>query len=168
MSAPLAAQLTFHTILLPSQGGRFDEEGITGLLLAPGRGGDPGISGTRNLQDNLSDLKAQVGPVYLAVTVSMLYSNCSTARAIPPRRRRHCWSTRAPMAVLLIAYSSLLPQVAANTKGIALVKDLIGEYGLPVVQAYMKHIQVGQGGRPGGCGLSVEMHALTWSLGQST
>lgn len=51
-------------MLLPftSQGGHFDEEGITGLLLAPGRGGDPGISGTRNLQDNLSDLKAQVGP----------------------------------------------------------------------------------------------------------
>ncbi|PRW57398.1 5-oxoprolinase [Chlorella sorokiniana] len=72
------------------QGGHFDEEGITGLLLAPGRGGDPAISGTRNLQDNLSDLKAQV---------------------------------------------------AANTKGIALVKELIGEYGLPVVQAYMKHIQ---------------------------
>lgn len=59
------------------------------------------------------------------------------------------------MAVLLIAYSSLLPQVAANTKGIALVKDLIGEYGLPVVQAYMKHIQVG--GRTGGCALSMKV-----------
>jgi 5-oxoprolinase (ATP-hydrolysing) len=33
-------------------------------------------------------------------------------------------------------------QVAANTKGIALVKELILEYGLVVVQAYMGHIQV--------------------------
>ncbi|PSC69547.1 5-oxoprolinase isoform B [Micractinium conductrix] len=72
------------------QGGHFDEAGITDLLLAPGRGGNPAVSGTRNLQDNLSDLKAQV---------------------------------------------------AANTKGIALVKELIGEYSLPVVQAYMRHIQ---------------------------
>ncbi len=39
------------------------EEGITELLLAPGKLADriPGISGTRNLSDNLSDLKAQVG-----------------------------------------------------------------------------------------------------------
>lgn len=51
----------------------------------------PGISGTRNLSDNLSDLKAQV---------------------------------------------------AANNKGISLVSDLIHEYGLPTVVAYMHHIQV--------------------------
>lgn len=50
-----------------------------------------GISGTRALSDNLSDLKAQV---------------------------------------------------AANNKGISLVGDLIKEYSLPVVQAYMGHIQV--------------------------
>jgi len=43
------------------QGWHFDEGGITDLLLAPGRGGNPAVSGTRNLQDNLSDLKAQVG-----------------------------------------------------------------------------------------------------------
>jgi 5-oxoprolinase (ATP-hydrolysing) len=35
-----------------------------------------------------------------------------------------------------------LPQVAANTRGIQLVGDLIREYGLPVVTAYMGHIQV--------------------------
>lgn len=69
---------------------RFDEAGITELLLAPGALGVRGISGTRNLQDNLSDLKAQV---------------------------------------------------AANTKGIALVKGLIQEYSLEMVQAYMGHIQ---------------------------
>ena len=31
------------------------------LMQAPGKLGDPRISGTRNLQDNLSDLRAQVG-----------------------------------------------------------------------------------------------------------
>ena len=53
-----------HVCLLPvpslrPQGGRFDEDGITALLLAPGARGDPAVSGTRNLADNLSDLKAQ-------------------------------------------------------------------------------------------------------------
>jgi 5-oxoprolinase (ATP-hydrolysing) len=68
-------------------------EGITEILMAPGKLKDsiPGISGTRNLSDNLSDLKAQV---------------------------------------------------AANNRGIALVTDLIAEYGLPTVTAYMHHIQV--------------------------
>lgn len=38
------------------------EEGITKLLMAPGELKDtiPGISGTRALNDNLSDMKAQV------------------------------------------------------------------------------------------------------------
>lgn len=40
--------------------GRFDEAGISEALLAPGRSGEPGVSGTRNLADNVSDLKAQV------------------------------------------------------------------------------------------------------------
>lgn len=31
--------------------------------------------------------------------------------------------------------------MAANSKGISLVADLIAEYSLPVVQAYMHHIQ---------------------------
>lgn len=46
------------------ENGRFQEEGIAELLLAPGkleRGpGQPKISGTRLLEDNISDLKAQV------------------------------------------------------------------------------------------------------------
>ncbi|KAG2440875.1 hypothetical protein HXX76_003729 [Chlamydomonas incerta] len=72
--------------------GAFQEAGITRLLLAPGQLVDsiPGISGTRNLSDNLSDLKAQV---------------------------------------------------AANTRGIQLVGELIAEYGLGVVTAFMRHIQ---------------------------
>lgn len=72
------------------RGGKFDDVGVTELLLAPGKSGVPGVAGTRNLSDNLSDLKAQV---------------------------------------------------AANTRGIALVEDLIREYSLEVVQAYMGHIQ---------------------------
>eukprot|EP00882_Tetradesmus_deserticola_P021258 GHRQ01023013.1.p1 GENE.GHRQ01023013.1~~GHRQ01023013.1.p1 ORF type:complete len:429 (+),score=220.13 GHRQ01023013.1:665-1951(+) len=68
------------------------EAGITQLLMAPGQLADqlPGCSGTRNLSDNLSDLKAQV---------------------------------------------------AANTKGIQLVQELIAEHSLQVVQAYMRFIQ---------------------------
>lgn len=62
---------------------------VTEALRAPGK--IPGCSGTRNLHDNLSDLRAQV---------------------------------------------------AANQKGIQLVGELIGQYGLDVVQAYMGHIQV--------------------------
>lgn len=65
---------------------------VTEALRAPGK--IPGCSGTRNLHDNLSDLRAQV---------------------------------------------------AANQKGIQLVGELIGQYGLDVVQAYMGHIQVGLG-----------------------
>ncbi|CAM9540519.1 unnamed protein product [Chrysoparadoxa australica] len=66
----------------------FDEEGISELLKAPGK--VPGNSGTRNLADNLSDLKAQV---------------------------------------------------AANKRGVVLMGELVGEYGLLVVSAYMGHIQ---------------------------
>jgi 5-oxoprolinase (ATP-hydrolysing) len=73
--------------------GVFDEQGITKLLtevpLAVSSAA-PGVVGTRNLRDNLSDLRAQV---------------------------------------------------AANTRGIALVAALIQEYSLSVVQSYMGHIQ---------------------------
>lgn len=45
-------------------GGVFDEEGVTALLLAPGENAaNPACSGTRNLQDNLSDLKAQASVI---------------------------------------------------------------------------------------------------------
>jgi len=68
----------------------FDEEGITELLQAPGKLGDPTCTGTRNLSDNLSDLRAQV---------------------------------------------------AANQRGIQLMQELIAQYGIGVVQAYMRFIQ---------------------------
>lgn len=68
--------------------GKFQEAGISELLEAPGK--LPGNFGTRNLSDNISDLKAQV---------------------------------------------------AANRKGAALMQELVAEYGLKVVQAYMVHIQ---------------------------
>lgn len=70
-------------------GGVFQEQGITKLLLHdPAL--HPGCSGTRNLRDNISDLKAQV---------------------------------------------------AANNRGILLVQELMEEYGLDVVTAYMQHIR---------------------------
>nr|WP_320192350.1 hydantoinase B/oxoprolinase family protein [uncultured Desulfobacter sp.] len=76
------------------ENGIFQEDGISKLLLAPGRlppaPGRPEISGSRLLADNISDLKAQV---------------------------------------------------AANQKGIELVLEMVGHYGLDVVQAYMKHVQ---------------------------
>ena len=68
--------------------GVFQEPGISALLNAPGL--IEGNFGTRNLGDNLSDLKAQV---------------------------------------------------AANQRGAGLMRELVGEYGLEVVQAYMGHIQ---------------------------
>ncbi|CAH9050164.1 unnamed protein product [Cuscuta epithymum] len=71
--------------------GVFQEEGITRLLRFPTSDGPlHKIPGTRRLQDNLSDLHAQV---------------------------------------------------AANQRGIALIKELIDQYGLETVQAYMNHVQ---------------------------
>ena len=67
--------------------GKFQEEGITEILNSPGK--IPGNSGTRNLRDNLSDLRAQV---------------------------------------------------AANNSGIRLLKELVSEYGLRTVDAYMHFI----------------------------
>ncbi|KAF7827247.1 5-oxoprolinase [Senna tora] len=72
--------------------GIFQEEGIIKLLLQPSideRGNK--ISGTRRIQDNLSDLRAQV---------------------------------------------------AANQRGISLVQELIDQYGLETVQAYMNYVQM--------------------------
>jgi hypothetical protein len=60
--------------------------------MAPGTWGIPGCTGSRNLHDCISDLRAQV---------------------------------------------------AANQKGIQLVQELIAEFGLRKVHAYMHHIQVG-------------------------
>ncbi|KAK9799317.1 hypothetical protein WJX73_000073 [Symbiochloris irregularis] len=83
-----AAILSFKIV----KDGKFQGDGMTELLMAPAKLKDtiPNMSGTRNLGDNISDLKAQV---------------------------------------------------AANNKGIGLVEQLIHEFTLPVVQAYMKFIQ---------------------------
>ncbi|XP_005089828.1 5-oxoprolinase [Aplysia californica] len=70
------------------EAGDFKEKEVTEAFNDPAK--YPGSSSSRNLHDNLSDLKAQV---------------------------------------------------AANHKGIQLISDLIDEYGLNVVQAYMKYIQ---------------------------
>lgn len=78
---------TFKSFLLV-RNGEFREQRLIERLMAPGS--VPGSSGTRNLQDNLSDLRAQI---------------------------------------------------AANQKGSHLVNELIDQYGLVVVQAYMAYIQ---------------------------
>ena len=79
-----AAVVSFKLV----KGGVFDEAGITAILREPAS--LPLCSGTRNLSDNLSDLRAQV---------------------------------------------------AANQRGIRLMGELIAQYSLAVVQAYMRHIQ---------------------------
>lgn len=72
--------------------GIFQEEGITELLLNPCSDDSAHkIPGTRRLQDNISDLQAQV---------------------------------------------------AANQRGISLIKELIEQYGLKTVQAYMTYVQL--------------------------
>lgn len=72
--------------------GIFQEEGIIKLLQFPNSAESAhNIPGTRRLQDNLSDLRAQV---------------------------------------------------AANQRGIALIKELIEQYGLDIVQAYMTYVQI--------------------------
>ncbi len=65
------------------EGGVFQEEGVTALLMAPGE--HPGCSGTRNLHDNLSDLRAQVA-ANQKVTVRLVYNyiNDSLSCAVPP------------------------------------------------------------------------------------
>ncbi|CAK9147854.1 unnamed protein product [Ilex paraguariensis] len=73
------------------ENGIFQEEGITKLLRFPSDESAHNIPGTRRLQDNLSDLHAQV---------------------------------------------------AANQRGISLIKELIEQYGLETVQAYMTYVQV--------------------------
>ena len=74
------------------ENGIFQQEGITNLLLNPPLppACDKPISGSRAIQDNISDLQAQV---------------------------------------------------AANQKGIYLVNELIEEYGIEIVHAYMLHVQ---------------------------
>ncbi|CAK4080949.1 unnamed protein product [Aphanomyces euteiches] len=78
--------------LVDGRTGQFQEEGITDILMQKEKvdsNGQPAI-GTRNLRDNLSDLKAQV---------------------------------------------------AANQRGVLLMHDLIAEYSLKIVTAYMYFIQ---------------------------
>jgi 5-oxoprolinase (ATP-hydrolysing) len=40
--------------------------------------------------------------------------------------------------------SDLKAQVAANSKGILLLRELMTEYGEPLVKSYMEHVQVGE------------------------
>ncbi|RVE41250.1 hypothetical protein evm_014101 [Chilo suppressalis] len=56
----------FKSMLLVD-GGKFNEDELTKELMKPGK--EPGCSGTRNLADNLSDLKAQVAANQRVITV---------------------------------------------------------------------------------------------------
>jgi hypothetical protein len=131
---------------------RAQEEGMVQLLMDPGRlaSSIPGISGTRNLSDNLSDLKAQVKAASregMSAEHSIHALHCEHAPPGIPnlllpylpawwhRSIRH--TPPRPPASCRVAH-----QVAANTCGIGLVGDLIREYGLRTVVAYMHHIQV--------------------------
>ncbi|MDH4246806.1 MAG: hydantoinase B/oxoprolinase family protein, partial [Deltaproteobacteria bacterium] len=93
-SRTLAEEGALITSFKLVENGRFQEAGITELFMAPAKlpraPGQAPISGTRRLEDNLYDLKAQV---------------------------------------------------AANQKGVELLREMVEHYGLSVVQAYMRHIQ---------------------------
>ncbi|KAI9183555.1 hypothetical protein H9P43_004473 [Blastocladiella emersonii ATCC 22665] len=57
------------------EAGVFQEKGITELLMAPGK--YPGCSGSRNLADNLSDLRAQVAANHRGITLcKQLIAEC--------------------------------------------------------------------------------------------
>jgi N-methylhydantoinase B/oxoprolinase/acetone carboxylase alpha subunit len=49
----------------------------------------------------------------------------------------------------MLVWTCVHVQVAANTKGIQLVQDLIAEHSLETVQAYMAFIQANAGGPVG-------------------
>ena len=81
-------------------------------LNAPGNIGIPGSTGTRNLHDNLSDLRAQVA------------ANKKVFNRV----------TRTAMKVIVTL-------IEISQQGIGLVSELIDEYTLPVVQAYMSYVR---------------------------
>lgn len=66
--------------------GVFQEEGVTQLLKSPGK--YPGSSGTRNLHDNLSDLRAQVAANQKVSVVRV----CKVWLAWLLLARVYCWS----------------------------------------------------------------------------
>ena len=145
--------------------------------MAPAKLADrvPGCSGTRNLSDNISDLRAQVGRRQLLAGGWRGGSSAGSWQGAEACQNRAClWFARgvlschiswlhgdkqpnlcrseSPLAWSLqqaptttataaAAAAAAAPQVAANTKGISLVKELIAEYSLGVVQAYMAFIQ---------------------------
>lgn len=96
--------------------GVFQESGIAELLTAPGL--LPNNYGTRNLSDNIR---------YVCLSV------CVHAHAYHTYTLQYTWMS--------IYCSDLRAQVAANTRGASLMHELVLEYGLDVVQAYMLHIQ---------------------------
>ncbi|KAK0174591.1 hypothetical protein PV327_010349 [Microctonus hyperodae] len=71
---------TFKSFLLVHKG-IFREKEVTEALMAPGK--IPGSSGTRNLSDNLSDLKAQIAANHkVDGTGYEVWGNCNAPRAV--------------------------------------------------------------------------------------
>ncbi len=60
-----------------ARAGRFNEEGITAILTSKD---DPSRQGSRNLSDNLSDLRAQVRGVRVSLTPALML--CSHQRSL--------------------------------------------------------------------------------------
>lgn len=60
--------------------------------MAPSRGGNPAVSGTRNLQDNLSDLKAQVRWVHATRPCGLRRQRGALRLSWPPIAHRNASS----------------------------------------------------------------------------
>ena len=122
--------------------GQFQEEGITEILRYPGR--LKGNSGTRNLSDNLSDLRAQVRTrvrrgTFVARTAARNRIHTPTFFfKFPSYIHRYLTAFYHPST----DRTGFFHQVAANNSGIRLLQQLVREYGLFTVEAYMKFIQV--------------------------
>ena len=84
------------------------------MLMAPGQ--HPGNSGTRMLQDNLSDLRAQVAANQKAIHAITIHK-------------------------VGIKLFNIFIYIYFLFQGIHLVRELIDYYSLRVVQAYMMHVQ---------------------------
>ena len=88
------------------------EEGITALLQAPGDSGVPGVTGTRCLSDNLSDLRAQVAAN--AKGISLVQQLISESSLVVVQRYMHFIQSNAEAAVRQMLTSFSEQQVRSS------------------------------------------------------
>lgn len=81
---------TFKSFLLVHNG-VFRERELTEALMEPGK--IAGSSGTRNLSDNLSDLKAQIAANHKVIVRSIYIYIYMSFEKFLLFVRDHCWST---------------------------------------------------------------------------